>query len=555
MSLKQKFLAIGATASLMAIVLAVMGVILVAQFTSLMVKSETAAMALRNFWTGDMMHDALRGDIYRGFYAAEFAPDTRAEVEANVEKHARVFGERILANKKLPLPADVRTALNALDTPLNAYIIMARKTSQAAFENRQEALALLPEFERRFSALEGAQEEASGAIEGAVAAATEHAHSIAALARMAMIAALVAAVLVGAGISFYMWRSLAVPLAGLAGSIRRLGDGDLEAPLAESDRKDEIGDMMRAAAVFRDNGLERDRLETAAKASQAEAATRQRKIDELIDGFRSRATDMLAAIETNTAEMEETARILTGIATETSDKASNTNAASEEATSGAQAVAATTEELVASTNEISRQVTQTTEVVSRASEAAANTTATITSLDTAAQQIGDVLGLIRDIAEQTNLLALNATIEAARAAEAGKGFAVVASEVKTLAGQTANATEQITQQVATVQESVKEAIDAIQVIVTTVGEANEYSAAVAAAVEEQNAATMEINRSIHQVASSINVVSENMTGVVSASGETNQSAGHAQQVSTTVSGTARDLKQEVNQFLEWVAAA
>ena len=555
MSLKHKFLIIGATTSLLTIMLVIMSIIGVSQFTGLIAEGETASAALRNHMTGDMMHDGLRSDVYRALYVAENAPQDRKNVQNDVREHSQLFRERIAANKKLALPEAVQKTLAGLDEPLDVYIRMSETIVAAAFEEQGKALELLPDFDRRFSDLEGAMEEASDAIEGAVTAASEHAHSISGIANIVMVVAFAVAVLVGAGITAYMWRSLAVPLIDLASAIRRLGDGDNEVLLTETDRKDEIGDMLRAAIIFRNNGAERIRLEDEAKGSRAEREARQHKVDQLIEGFRSRAAEVLAAINTNTTEMEETARVLTEIAKATSEKASDTSGASEEATVGAQTVAAATEELVASVDEILRQVAQTTEVVSRASDAAGSTNETVARLDVAAQKIGDVVGLIRDIAEQTNLLALNATIEAARAGDAGKGFAVVATEVKSLASQTANATEEITQQIAGVQESTKLAIEAIRVIVETVSEASQYTGAVASAVEEQNAATSEINRNIQQVAASTKTVAENMSGVTGAAGETNQSAAQAQQVSTSVASNANEMKQEVDRFLEAVAAA
>ena len=555
MQLKYKFLAIGASASLLAIALALMSIVIVKQYTSLIEEAEVASIAMRNQMFGDMMHDGLRSDVYRALFAAEHSPQSRDKSLAEVDDHARQFRERLVANKKLPLPQNVKSALAALDQPLNTYIDMARTIAVTAFKDRAKAVEILPGFEKRFFDLEKAQSVAAGTIEKTIVASSDHAAKISRIAEVGMIAALLIAVVVGAGITFYMWRTLALPLVELATAIRRLGAGETDVSIGETGRKDEIGDMMRATTVFRDNEVERVRLENEAKGRQAESAARQQKIDGLISNFRAQATDLLAAINADTMQMEETAHVLTEIANDTSQKATATNNASQEATSGAQTVAAATEELVASVSEIQRQVTQTTDVVSRASGAADNTSETIASLDKAAQKIGDVIGLIRDIAEQTNLLALNATIEAARAGEAGKGFAVVASEVKALASQTANATEEITIQIGDIQGSAKHAIDAIQVIVTTVSEANEYTGAVADAVQEQNSATSEINRNIQQVAASAGIVSENMAGVTSAAGETNQSAVQAQEISGSVAGNARKFKEEVDQFLDAVAAA
>jgi methyl-accepting chemotaxis protein len=246
-------------------------------------------------------------------------------------------------------------------------------------------------------------------------------------------------------------RGIARPLTAVAEAIRRLAEGDTGTVVAESRRRDEIGDLIRSVRVFRDNAIERERLARASEAEQRARAERQHGVEALIARFRADVQETLAAVAANADQMEDTAKALSGVADQTAGEARQAATASNVASGNVQTVAAAAEELAASIGEISRQVSATTAVVERAAGEAQESNVKIDGLAAAAKRIGDVVSLISDIAAQTNLLALNATIEAARAGEAGRGFAVVAAEVKTLASQTANATEEIAAHVAAIQ--------------------------------------------------------------------------------------------------------
>ena len=230
-------------------------------------------------------------------------------------------------------------------------------------------------------------------------------------------------------------------------------------------------------------------------------------------------------------------------------------AAAEQASTNAQTVATAAEELSASISEISSQVAQSTKISGKAVETAAATNASVQGLADAAQKIGEVVQLINDIASQTNLLALNATIEAARAGDAGKGFAVVASEVKSLANQTARATEDIAQQVNAIQGATRHAVDSIKGISDTIGQINEIATAIASAVEEQGAATQEIARNIQQASHGTNEVSTNIVEVTKAAGETGSAATQVLAAAGEVSEQSERLKSEVDSFLVAVRAA
>jgi methyl-accepting chemotaxis protein len=355
-------------------------------------------------------------------------------------------------------------------------------------------------------------------------------------------------------IAFLVVRSVTRPLAAIRQAMVDLGHGHLDVAV-DTTRKDELGDMAEAVMVFRRQEVERREL-TAATSSAAEAKrVREQAIDRLVGDFRRRATDMLGAVDAEMRAMTATATDLGRNAATTSRRSDDAADASREASENVVTVSAAGEELMHSIDEIARQVSRTTDVVAEAAKVSRETNVTVGDLAQAAGRIGAVVGLIRDIAEQTNLLALNATIEAARAGESGRGFAVVAAEVKTLAGQTAKATEEISAQIGAIQGTTGAAVEAIGRIVDTMGEVDTFTSAIAAAVEEQGASTAEIARNVSLAAERTRNVAENIGGVSAAAGETTRAAGEMTGAAGRVAATAEDLRAVVDRFLADVAAA
>ena len=355
-------------------------------------------------------------------------------------------------------------------------------------------------------------------------------------------------------ISIVVAKSLSRPLTRLADTMRRLAGNDTTIEVIDRVRGDEIGEMARAVEILRENVVERMRLERLTRAERERERLRQVHVEEIVGAFRSTITETLAAVDGETAIMRDSAHRLTEVAHVAHREASSAESASIGASADVQTVAAATEELAASIREIAAQAQNASLVVARASETAEATNRDVSSLAGAAERIGNVVGLIRDIAGQTNLLALNATIEAARAGEMGRGFAIVAAEVKNLAQQTSQATTEIADQITDIQHSTHSAVAAIRAITTTVGEISGITAAIASAVEQQEAATQEIAQSVQSASNGTGRVANNVEGVNGAIAATSSEADRVRSASETLAHTASDLSHSVERFLSDVSS-
>jgi len=357
------------------------------------------------------------------------------------------------------------------------------------------------------------------------------------------------------GLIAIILRTVIRPLNDITTIVGELAGGNLSVEVPHGGRQDEIGKIASAVAVFRQSGLERERLEAEAAEANEKQNRRQNTIEGLINDFRGTMHNVLEEVLSDSENMKQSAVQLNTISEETESIAGSAATASSETNANVQTVASATEELSSSIQEIGVQVASGAKQTADATASAKDVDGKVTSLSEAAHQIGQVVELISDIAEQTNLLALNATIEAARAGESGKGFAVVASEVKSLAQQTANATEEISKQITAIQSSTNDAVVGIGGIATSMGDISEFMTSMATAVEEQTAATADIARNIQGAADGTMAMSDNIDKVNSAVAETKSSAHTVLSSSEDLSRKSVDMRREVETFLAAVEAA
>ncbi|WP_339159398.1 methyl-accepting chemotaxis protein [Methylobacterium bullatum] len=372
----------------------------------------------------------------------------------------------------------------------------------------------------------------------------------------AMLVTLCIGVLLALGAMAYSFLGVSRPITRMTERMRRLADGDAVAEVPYAQRRDEIGSMSSAVQIFRDNLLRARALEEETVQARA-SAEEQRKagMRQMADAFEHAVGGIVGAVSSSATELQATAQTMTGTAAETANQSVSVAAAARQAAANVHTVAAAAEELGSSVLEIGRQVSGSSDLAQVAVGEADQTMHLVQALSQASARIGDMVGLISNIASQTNLLALNATIEAARAGEAGRGFAVVATEVKELAAQTARATEEIGTQIGQIQGVTGQAVTAIGSISARIREINGVAASIAAAVEQQGAATQEIVRNVAQASAGTSEVTNNIAGVAQASEETGAAASQVLSAASELSRQSEHLGTEVMSFLATVRAA
>ncbi|WP_162915007.1 methyl-accepting chemotaxis protein [Desertibaculum subflavum] len=536
-------------------------------------------------------------------YFVEPEPSLLENGKAALEKLALVIGMlegRMQQPEKQESLREIGKAITqyveATDAAETAHADMARRANETNARLSNSISRISNELvTTQFEALDGMREAAGTTI------GRSQTTSLAG-AGIALALGLAAATLIALG--------LTRPIRALTAAMRRLADKDWSTHVPAQSRGDELGAMARAVEVFKQAGTENERLSREAEearareaaqeaerrrlAQEAEAAEARRKAETaearrnaeaaeqkaqadreaaqrrleaeaaakrkaemqaLADAFEASVKAVVDTVSLSAGEMQSNSTTLSVTAEETNRQAAAVANAAEQATTNVQTVASATEELAASIGEIARQVAESAETARAAVDQARATSGTIDGLTQAAAKIGEVVALITQIASQTNLLALNATIEAARAGEAGKGFAVVASEVKSLATQTARATEEIAKQIQAVQGATGEAVGAIQAISRSIEHVNEIATTIASAVEQQGAATQEISRNVQEAAGGTRDVSTNIGSVTQASGEVGTAASQMHKAAGSLAQQAETLRGEVDRFIAKVRAA
>ena len=433
----------------------------------------------------------------------------------------------------------------------HAFHVLDLLTSSRFDEALAEEEAIVAEVNELNHELETLLIEIESFTEEATLAAEEHE-------QFALDVLIVLSVVALFGASLLSWVvmrfALVRPLCSLVTSVGELSSGKLDDPI-KARAEDEIGALANAMEGFRGKLLENRRMEAEAARRQEAELARGREIERLNRAFDQEVNEVLETLEGETGRLNATAGVMSQVAEDTREQSATVSAATEQTSSSVQNVASATEELATSIQEIRRQVGDSTSIVGGAVQQADTTNRKVAELVDAAKRIGEVVELISDIAEQTNLLALNATIEAARAGEAGKGFAVVASEVKSLANQTAKATEEISQQVVSIQGVTTSTADEIREIGTRIERVEEISSTIASAVEQQAAATSEISNSVQQVAGGTQEVTDSIRGVSNSVDKTSGSVKEMSEAAVSLTDQSSRLRAQIDQFLTDVRAA
>jgi methyl-accepting chemotaxis protein len=488
--------------------------------------------------------------------AGKVTPESRQTYTKLVGGTEAAFGALQLAASGMQLPPVLSAAMAATKTAyFDQQYLALRDRLISTLANGEKAELTADEWT---PITVGRLSSAVTVAEAALDAAKQHTADQRSAARnslMLQLMLLAGAIALTAGAMTAVSRRVIKPLHNMRDAMLSVANGDLAVDTGYGERRDEIGALAGALETFKQQAADKLKIEAQERERNAGAAARQRAIESSVSEFEAMVRQTLQQLGDASGAMRTTSSGLSQVSRQTNERVEVAQRASGEASMSVETVASASQQLSASINDISQQAAHAAGIASRAVDQARQTDGTVQGLAKSAGRIGEVVGLINTIAAQTNLLALNATIEAARAGEAGRGFAVVASEVKSLASQTAKATEEISEQIADIQKVAGEAIDAIKGIGSTIGEVNEVATAIAAAVQEQGAATQEITRSTQHAARGTKNVSENITGVKTDADASAAAAENVKHASETLESQSQHLGSQVNEFLGKIRAA
>ena len=507
----------------------------------------------------DQLGDVIAGGNLMAFNLISALSSDSSDALETIDKEFRTAQQRVKKNLDL-LPKS--SATTALHTAASGLMTLGEGKS-GVFKIRQKELdaadygqTILEETRKLNVGLGISVQQLVDGVRTETDASTSQARTEISLATTIMLA-LGAFTLIGSVLFvwLYVGRNILRRIGNLQRSMQLLSDGDLESEVYRSSQHDEIAAMASSLEIFRESMIEARTLGADQDKDRIAKAERASRMETRIAEFEATVRTALDSLQTSANSMQTTAQSMSATADQSSALVSAVASAAEETSVNVQTVSSGTEELSSSISEIGRQVIISAEIARKAVDEAGATDATMQGLAENASRISIVVDLIQTIASQTNLLALNATIEAARAGEAGRGFAVVASEVKSLASQTAKATDEIRGQIASMQQVTTSAVGAIRNIGNTIGEINEVTTAIAAAVEQQGAATREIARNIQHAAGGTSEVSSNIVGVSTASAEAGSAASEVLSASGALRREADVLRAEIDAFLSNIRAA
>ena len=494
--------------------------------------------------------------ISKGLAAGRVAPEIRMNYTKFVGGTDAAWNALELAASGMQLPAVLSSAMAAAKIAYFEpdYLALRERLLTALIAGEKTELTANQWSPITVGRLSGAVKVAEAALDAAKTH-TSVQHTAALSSLVLQLSLLAAALALTFGAMMAVTRRVITPLHNMRDAMLKVASGDLTVNTGYEQRRDEIGALAGALETFKQQAEDKTRIEQQERERNAGATARQQAVEGYVGEFESVVRQTLQELGDASGQMRTTSAGLSAVSSQTNARVQVAEQASSEASMSVESVASASQQLSASIDDISRQAAHAAGIASRAVSQARETDGTVQGLAKTAGRIGEVVGLINTIAAQTNLLALNATIEAARAGEAGRGFAVVASEVKSLASQTAKATEDISEQIADIQKVASEAIDAIKAIGGIIGEVNEVATAIAAAVQQQGAATQEISRSTQHAAQGTKNVSDNITGVKADADKSAAAAENVKHASETLEIQSQQLGNQVTQFLGKIRAA
>jgi methyl-accepting chemotaxis protein len=518
--------------------------------------SETLGKAGRLQALVDMNHDGLKGALYRVLHAITFNKEGLEAAREDMDKQANTLKSRLDELAKLELPANIVEVIRSSHKPLDDYVVSAKKVAAFAIdEELGKANKSLPEFEKVFTALEVLNEKIGDEIEKETGRVTEQSRELEFMLKWVSLGVGAAFLVLFGGMVLFLRSKVTSPLADIAAVIRRISAGDADIKIDAKGRKDEIGVVYDTLTMFCDQTRQNQAMQADADKSIELERRRQLQLETAVSQFQAAVGQTRASLSSGIDRLMTASGALSQAAGDAERGTQSSATSSEENTVIASQIAQATAEMQESIQAVAQQIETASNAVSATGSLAETSSANVTKLASTAEKIDGVIDLIRAIADQTNLLALNATIEAARAGEAGRGFAVVATEVKTLASQTAQATNDIASQIGEIKASIASTVDGIDAMVDTFSKVQDAIGSISVAMNQQMATAGEIAQAAELSSNGASTMNRFLSDIVGVAQRANSSAEVIEEVSKTIGSQSLELGQSVDQFLGAVGKA